>query len=187
MKSLGLSKPHLIVMVGIPGSGKSFFAEHFAETFKAPIISLERLCKDLFKSPTFNKTEEEITNRVADYMLDEMLKTERTVIYDGQSNTRTERDLITKKARNSGYEPLFVWTQTEQIAAKKRAIKPSSDKLPITLEQFEDKLKRFSAPYRTENTIVISGKHTYSSQLKIVLKYLVEPRDQMGDHSVKIN
>jgi len=38
MKSLQLDKPHAIVVIGIQGSGKTFFAEKFATTFKAPYI-----------------------------------------------------------------------------------------------------------------------------------------------------
>ena len=38
MKSLHLSRPHAIMMVGIPGSGKSFFASQYADTFGTPYI-----------------------------------------------------------------------------------------------------------------------------------------------------
>jgi len=38
MKSLHLSRPHAIMMVGLPGSGKSFFASQFAATFDTPYI-----------------------------------------------------------------------------------------------------------------------------------------------------
>lgn len=181
MKPLSLSKPHLIIMVGIPGSGKSFFAEHFADTFKAPIISFHSLRKELFNSPTFSKNEDEIINQVANYMLDEVLKTGRTVVYEGQTDLRTDRNFIAKKSRDAGYEPLFVWVQTEPATARKRAIKPSADKTALSVEQFNAGLKRFSTPHQIEKTIVISGKHTYASQLKIVLKRLVEPRVQISE------
>lgn len=183
MESLSLNKPHLIIMVGIPGSGKSFFAEHFADTFKAPIVSFERLRKELFLSPTLNKSEDEIINRVANYMLDEVLKTGRTVVYDGQTSLRVDRELIVKKTRNAGYEPLFVWVQTELTEAKKRATKPNAGRPTLNTDQFDAKLKRFSAPHQTEKTVVISGKHTYATQLKIILKHLVEPRAQMSEHA----
>lgn len=176
MKSLSLSTPHLIIMVGIPGSGKSFFAEHFAETFNAPIINHGILRHDLFSQPTFGKDEQDIINRVAGHMLHELLKTKRTILYEGATNQRTSRSLLAKKARDAGYEPLFVWVQTESVTAKKRATKPSNGHQFLTVAQFDDQLKQFSAPHQSEKVIVMSGKHTYASQLKIILKHLAGPR-----------
>lgn len=176
MKPSDASKPHLIITVGIPGSGKSFFAEHFAETFQAPIISFEQIRNSAFDHPTFSKEEDEIVNKITDHMLGQVLKTGRTIVYEGKTNQRIDRSNISKKAREAGYEPLFIWVQTDADTAKKRAIKPVAQKPSINSEQFDIKLKRFSAPHRDEKYIVISGKHTYASQLKIVLKNLVAPR-----------
>jgi predicted kinase len=175
MKPLILNRPHLIIMVGIPGSGKSFFAEHFAKTFRAPIISYGQLYKEFDKLPIDNKDKDSVISHVANYMLGEVLKTGLTVLYDGQIYSRTCLDLIAKKARALDYEPLFVWVQTDSATSKNRAIKSNTDKPALTAGQFDQILKQFSPPERTKNIVVISGKHTYTSQLKIVLKYLAEP------------
>lgn len=176
MKSLILNRSHLIVMVGIPGSGKSFFAEHFAETFKAPIISYDRLHTEIFRSSTSSKDDEATISRIANYMLEEVLKTGQTVIFDGKIYSRTSYDLIAKKAQILGYEPLYVWVQTDSDTSKKRALKPNADKIAIISDQFDKALKQFTPPERTKRIVVISGKHTYASQLKIVLKCLAEPQ-----------
>jgi predicted kinase len=176
MKSAETNKPHLIITVGIPGSGKSFFAEHFADIFKAPIISFDLLRRRIFTNPAFNDDEDEIIIRLANHVLDEVLKTKRTVIYEGKTNLRADRVTIGKKAREAGYEPLFVWVQTEPSAAKLRAMKASVEKPAMTSDAFELKLKQFTVPNQAEKAIVISGKHTFASQLKIVLKHLIEPR-----------
>ncbi len=179
MKPPSNSKPHLVVMVGIPGSGKSYFAEHFAGTFKAPIISHDRITKELFGLTVTDTKTTAVINKVAGYLLDEVLKTGRTVVFDGQTDLRTERANIAKKSKDAGYDPLFIWVQTESITAQKRATKRSPDKSVISNDEFDDKLKRFSAPHSSEKPVVISGKHTYNSQLKIVLRHLVEPRAQV--------
>lgn len=175
MKSSILNRPHLIIMVGIPGSGRSFFAEHFAETFKAPIISYDKLQQVLFANSLCDKTSEKMINRVIYYTLGETLKTERTVVLDGPIFSKEINNLISKITKQFNYEPLYVWAQTDPITAKKRALKHTADKPVMSLGQFEELVKQFNPPKRTTNTIVISGKHTYASQLKIVLKYLAEP------------
>lgn len=168
MKSLSLNKPHLIIMVGIPGSGKTFFAEHFSSTFKAPFINLNYLRSNLFTNPTFSEQEDQITKNVSDYMLDEILKTNQTIIYEGLSDRRAERIEIVRKAREAGYESLLIWVQTEPMTAKKRATTKTSDN-HMSSDVFNEKIKRFSPPHSSEKAIVISGKHTYTSQLKIAL------------------
>jgi len=175
MKPLSSSNPHLIIMVGIPGAGKSFFAEHFADTFKAPIVSFNKLRKTIFPEPSFSKPEDDLINQISNYMLDELLKVKQSILYEGPTSTRVERISIAKKARDAGFEPLFIWVQIEPATAKKRSIKVSPDNQMLNSDQFDIRLKRFVPPVPTEKVIVISGKHTYASQLKIVLKNLVEP------------
>lgn len=182
MRTLSLNKPHLIVMVGIPGAGKSFFADHFAQTFNAPIVSYDQIRSELYNKPTYSDDEQEIVGRVASHMLQELFKSERTILYDGPSDLRTERSAIAKLAREEGYETLFVWVQTESNSAKKRAIKSSKGRVSSSSD-FDAIIKKFSAPHITERALVISGKHTYASQLKITLKRLVEPRASLAGES----
>ncbi|MCX6728663.1 MAG: ATP-binding protein [Candidatus Saccharibacteria bacterium] len=186
MKPAETIKPHLIIMIGIPSSGKSFFAEHFAETFKAPIVSYDILRKEFFKEPTFSTDEDDMIRKVSNYILSEFLKTKKTVIFEGQTNLRAERFEIAKGARSAGYEPLFIWVQTETMTARKRATKANHDKPALTDDEFDAKLKKFNSPNKNEQFIVISGKHTYASQLKIVLKHLIQPRPELNEQKIRL-
>lgn len=181
MKPLSLNKPHLIVMVGIPGSGKSFFVERFAETFNAPLISHEKIRSQLYSQPTFSDQEDRTISQITDYMLDELLKTKQTILFEGASWSRAARQELSKKAAAEGYRTMLVWIQTELSTARSRATRRGRDKTPLSAEQFDHKVKHFSNPAPDEKAIVISGKHTYASQLKIVLKKLTEPRARLED------
>jgi predicted kinase len=169
MKSLQLPTPRLIIMVGIPGSGKTFFGEHFAKTFGAPYVSEY----DLIEQAAIDR---EAANLVGQSLLHELLKTQRTFVFDGTTGARHERQELAKHAKDAGYAPLFVWVQTESAAARMRAQKRSHHG-GLSDDQFDTIIKHFSPPHTSEKAVVISGKHTYPSQLKIVLKRLVEPRD----------
>ena len=155
-------------MVGIPGSGKSFFAEHFSKTFNAPMVSEE------FLNSIVSSKEQTIVS-VSEYILNELFKTNQTLVYDGDATTRTGRQSFAKLAKSRGYEPLFIWVQTESVSAKQRATK--SGKInTLTSEEFNDAIKKFTPPNASEKAIVISGKHTYASQLKIVLTRIASER-----------
>lgn len=166
MKSLSLSQPHLIVITGVKGSGKTFFAEKFAETFHAPYISHDRIAKLI--------AEEKIIEHLITYQLEELLKTKQPIVIDGLATTRTERAELAKKAREAGYDTLLIWVQTDKDTAKSRAVRAS--KKQIDPDTYEQLAKRFTAPHAIEKPVVISGKHTYASQAKVVLKRLTAPR-----------
>lgn len=162
MKPLTPTTPHVIIMVGIPGSGKTHFAEHFAKTFSAPYVNQAAL-KQI--SDTTDTHAAELSN----YVLEELLKTHRTIIYEGPTHLRSVRQALIRKITNAGYEPFLVWVQTESSEAMHRTLKANRS---LDAQAYEALLKSFQRPAPSENAVVISGKHTYSSQVKMVLKRL---------------
>ena len=176
MESLHTNKPHLLIMVGIPGSGKSFFAEHFSGYFSAPIISSELIRKELFNSPNYSKDEELAISKISNYLLIEIMKTNKTIVYRANTETRQERSNIYSICKENGYIPLVIWVQTDIINSKKRITKIASGNNDM-LDYFEHKLVKFNPPIVSEKAVVISGKHTFDSQLKIVLKHLANSNE----------
>lgn len=171
MKSLSLTKPHVIILIGIPGSGKTFFAQQFAETFNAPYIHLEQILR-------LSGTSATAARKLADYQLRELLKTKQSIIIEGLVETRVERTALMRTLESAGYGLLLVWVQTDPVTAQQRATKRGNGKTNhiLTLDQFDRLSKRFVAPSSVEPSLVISGKHTYASQARVVLKKLSAPR-----------
>lgn len=178
MKSLSLAKPHMIIMAGIPGSGKSFFADKFAETFGAPFVSHDRIAAIVDIPP-------EIIAKLLYAEIDELLKTRQSFIVDGAATTRTERGELAKKARAGGYETLTIWVQTDPATARDRAIRKARQQdIQLTPDDHDRRAKRFTPPHAGEKPVVISGKHTYASQAKVVLKRLTAPRAAISTHDI---
>lgn len=183
MKSLSLTKPLVLMVIGIPGAGKSFFSRQFSDTFGAPLVSYDILRTELYSEEPHNKQQVEIVSKIANIQFSELLKTNKTIIIDGLGDTRKERVDIRKIALDAGYDTLIVWVQTDNATAEYRSLKRSKrrkdDEFNISLshEQFTTLEKRFTPPSDSDKYIVISGKHTYATQAKIVLKKLVAPRE----------
>lgn len=171
MKSLSLSRPRVIIMAGIPGSGKTFFAEQFAITFHAPYIHRDKVVELLGKD---DKRIEDIIN----YQLTELVKTKQSIIIETNVQSRAERGELMRKVRQAGYESLLVWVQTDPQTAKNRYKKANSGR-----DDYEKLLKRFIPPIAVEKPVVISGKHTYATQARILLKKLSEPRVEIATHA----
>jgi predicted kinase len=182
MKPMTLATPHLVIMVGIPGSGKTFFAERFASTFNAPYLSAAKLSASLDIS-----IGQDSAVSLSNYILEELLKTGQTVVYDGTVDSRASRAALAKIAKDKGYSPLLVWVQTESASAKLRSTKQRKDTSYLTSDEFDSAIRRFTPPNASEKAVVISGKHTYPSQLKIVLKRLALGRAQgIDNHSPRV-
>ena len=179
MKSLSLSKPHMIIIVGIAGAGKSFFANQFAQTFQAPLVSRSVILDSLHGHGLPSNVQEDISNTLIQTSVQELLKTKQSIIIDANCNTRTDRAELVRAARSAGYEPLLIWVQTEPLTAKQRVTRPNRQhQTParMTPEEHDAAVRKFTTPNTAEKAIVISGKHTYASQAKIVLTKLAKPR-----------
>lgn len=167
MKSLSLNQPHAIIMVGIPGSGKTTFAEKFAHTFNAPFVDIDQILA--------RARDETAADELLLLHLKEIMRTKSSLIIEADASSRVRRTELSKFLRDNNYQPLYVWVQTDVETAKQRSAR-SKKLLP---EEHASALRQFSAPHESEKAVVISGKHTYASQAKIILKRLsVERADQ---------
>lgn len=164
MKSLSLTPPHVIAMVGIPGAGKTQFAKSFADTFAAPFISRHQydvLTGDLA-----------IQKKATLYLLREVMKTKQSIVFEGMTDQLADREELVLFAKKHNYKVVFIWTQADSKMAKKRTSKKyiSGD--------YDYLLSRFEAPNEKEKYIVISGHHTYGTQVRAVLNKLTESRKE---------
>lgn len=166
MKSLQLSRPYLLLAIGIPGAGKSAFASKFAQTFNTPFIDYVELAGLVKDEKTFTK--------VADYVMKQLLLTKNTIVLDGLGDKAADRKQLIEIAQKNGYTPLFIWVQTEPSTAEQRVARGKGAKM--TIEQFDNGILQFQNPTKGEPVLVISGRHTYASQARAVLKRLASDR-----------
>lgn len=188
MKSLSLSTPKLVVLVGIPGSGKTYFGDKFSDTFGAPYINTSAIRQTLTDQPTYSSDEQYVVDMLSLLQLGELFKTRKTILFEGNTSARTHRTHIAKLAKEHGYEALFVWVQTDPATSQKRATRTTrgSKHLTIPLDLFERLSASFEDLDKTETSAVISGRHTYASQARTVLKRLVDQPAAVATHGNQV-
>ncbi|MBC7512789.1 AAA family ATPase [Candidatus Saccharibacteria bacterium] len=164
MKSLQLDKPHAVVVIGIQGSGKTFFAKKFAETFNAPFLE-----ESLFFDNAIDST---AASNILNVTLTELLKTGRSIVIEQSLSSRVGRTDLTKLLRTAGYVPLFVWVQVDLDTAMTRAYRTAR----ISQDDYKAAMRKFTPPHASERPLVVSGKYTFATQAKAVLKKLSAPR-----------
>lgn len=172
-----------MIVVGLPGAGKSFFARQFAEMFGTACVSSDRIRYELFANPQYTTDENEIVARVGEYMAGELAKTGRSFIIDGGHNTKAARAQVEQLAKANGYKTLIIWVQTDPGAAKMRSLKRNPKKIDdlynpsLSSTQYDVFAQRFAPPTK-EQYVVISGMHAYSTQARTVLKKLAAPHTE---------
>lgn len=176
MKHLELSPPLLIIVMGLPGSGKSFFGRQFAEEYALPRISEDVIRYELFEKPQFNNDEADIIERIFNYALSQVVVTGETVICEGSYLKTKQRKNLATIAKTNGYKTLTVWLQTDLETSMKRAAtrdrRNPDNKLAFeintaTFNKIKAELQR---PSEKEPFVVISGKHAFKSQCLTVLR-----------------
>jgi len=181
MDKATMSSPLVIVIVGLPGSGKSFFATQFATSLDAALISEDKIRWMLFSHHAYSDNENTVVKQVANMIMSELFKTKKTFVLDGGYNDRVSRTALNATAKKAGYCVLTVVVQTDVPTAKQRSINRNAKKAGDVHKQslsdglFESQSKKYQAPLAIDKTaVVISGKHTYSTQARVVLKKILE-------------
>lgn len=166
MKSLQLQKPHLLVVIGLPGSGKSFFASQFSANFSAPYLDYEEYRRLIGNDLT--------AARLASNTLAQLIRTRQTIIIEGIGSSADDRHEIALIAKKNDYGVLYIWVQTEPQTALRRAM--NAKDFPISQHEFTERAGHFEILQKADAFIVISGRHTYATQARAVLKKLIIDR-----------
>lgn len=183
MKSLDSSTPAVIMVTGLPGTGKTFFATRFAKTFGIAVVSIDKIRWTLFANHTYSDNENAMVQQVANLIVTELLKTQKSFVVDGGFNTEIEREEFISRFTKAGFRVVIVVVQVDDSTAKLRSAKRSAKdpenryKQSLSSEEFEEQVARYEMPRIDKKTVVISGKHTYPTQARNVLGKLLETKD----------
>lgn len=156
------TKPRAILVFGAPASGKTTFCEKFSKQFRAPYYNLTEIENDL----GFDRAK-------MLQVLDLIAKTGQNFIVEGELNTEQDREEIKKLLRQNGYTPSLIWIQTDINTIKTR-LKVRLKSVEKAKAEYDKKIAELEAPAEDENPIVLSGKHTFETQLTHVLSRMAE-------------
>ena len=140
--------------------GKSTFAKQFADQFNATFYDLDAL-----------KREHSLSRALVLLLVSQIAKTGATLVLEGGNATERDRRELNEILRAAGYAPALVWLQTD-VATIKSRLKVRLKSVEEAKTVYESRIKTLEAPSELENPIVLSGKHTYPTQLKQVLTQL---------------
>ena len=163
-----MNRPSLILLVGIPGSGKTTYAEKYIEENPNTVyLSSDKIRKELWGDEATQGDNNEVFSLMQSRAIT-ALNNGQSVVYDATNVTRKDRSyIITLCPKFAKIECHIIWapieTCIERDAARERT---------VGKEVIDRMLKRFQAPYYDEgiDEIIVkryhvSNEYTYDNNI----------------------
>lgn len=116
----------IIIVSGLPGSGKSFFAELLAEKIDADYINSDRLRKELFPNRTYSDHEKASVYAAMLKSMEEAIGNGSNLVIDATFHKKATRQLFTKKVKGNIHF-IEVWADEPIIKERLKESRPYSD------------------------------------------------------------
>lgn len=159
----------IVVVTGLPGSGKSFFASRLATAIHADYISSDKLRKKIIKRRTYSIKEKDL---VYDEMMKEMrngVKQNKNLVLDATFYKRETRNKF-KEETTDADKIVFIEIIADEALIRKRLQSPREDSeadftvYKIIQQQWE--------PIKGEHLILQSANDNIESMLEKAITYL---------------
>ena len=152
-------------------------ARQIADTFKVALVSTDRLRSELFDNPVYDTQENQLVEHLASFMTSEFLSAGVGVVFDGDNSRISQRRKLRELVRKYGAENILIWIQLDIDTAfgrtQRRDRRTLDDK--FAQEHTQDSFDRIAHSMQnpqSENYVVISGKHTFTTQKNAILSKL---------------
>lgn len=141
-----MNRPSLVLIVGIPGSGKTTYAEKYIKEHSNTIhISSDRIRAELWGNEAIQGDNNEVFSLMQSRAID-ALNNGRSVVYDATNVTRKDRSyIISLCPKFAKIECHIIWAPIETCIER-----DSARERTVGKEVIDRMLKRFQAPYYDE-------------------------------------
>lgn len=114
------AQPSIIVVSGLPGTGKSYFCRRLAERLPFLILESDALRKQLFKVPTYSAEESAYLFRAIYQVIEDLLKKGIPIILDATNLEERHRERLYNIAERLKAKLILVSVQAPPELVEKR-------------------------------------------------------------------
>jgi predicted kinase len=123
-------KPPLIVVSGLPGTGKSFFCSKLAERLSFLILASDALRKILFPFPQYKENENKRLFSACHVLIEELLRKGIPVIFDATNLLEHHREYLYRAAERAGAKLILVWVEAPTEVVRQRLLAREKTAMP---------------------------------------------------------
>lgn len=160
----------IIVVFGLPGTGKSYFASQLADRLMAAYLSTDEIRKQIIPDPEYTPEEK---LRVYEEVVDQMLTISPHYAYsviDGTFFLASLRKLIRNEAKRAGFKVTFieVTADEELVRQRLRKSRENSDADFTVYQRIKDSFE----PFREEHLILRSSDENLADMINEALIFI---------------
>lgn len=125
-----VSRPFVILISGLPGTGKSYFSRLLSERLPAVILESDALRKALVARPSYAWLESRRLFMACQQLVEDLLTQGIAVIYDATNLLESHREETYQIARRTGAKLVIVWLEAppelvwERMEGRLRGLDP---------------------------------------------------------------
>ncbi len=112
--------PVLVMLSGLPGTGKSYLARKLCERVPFVVVESDFVRKTLFNPPTYSPRESALVHRVCHILIDRLLKKGLRVIFDATNLSEVHREYIYRLAERNNARLVIVQTVAPEEVVRAR-------------------------------------------------------------------
>lgn len=112
--------PVLILVSGLPGTGKSYFSRKLSEQLPSVIVESDALRKKLVPSPVYSAEESQRLFTASHRLIDELLGRNISVIVDATNLVEYHREFLYRIAERHKTKLIIVWVQAPKELVRER-------------------------------------------------------------------
>lgn len=125
-----VSYPVLVVISGLPGSGKSYFSRKLAEQLPSVIVESDAVRKALFPLPNYGEAESHRVFLVCHHLIYDLLQRGRSVILDATNLEESNREQLYRIADSVRAKTVIVRVEAPEEVIKERLERRQAEPTP---------------------------------------------------------
>lgn len=156
----------LIVVTGLPGTGKTTIAESLAKEIDAVVFSTDKIRKMIFEKPVYNEEDKRIVYDELFSLTGKYLASRKNVILDGTFYTKALRQSAKEVGKTFFENVYFVYCETPEELLKER-IDKRKDKFSDADYSVYLKMKKIFEEFE-DDVIIIDTSNPVNTNIDII-------------------
>ena len=166
------SRPALILISGLPGTGKSHLSRLIAQALPVAVISTDFVRKTLFPRPTYSAEESAFVYQVCHALIESLLSSGHRIVFDGTNLVESNREVLYRLADRAQARLIIVRVVAPDHVALDRLAGRASNKDPADWSDADElvyeRMKPTEQPIRRNHFVVDTSKDVGGAVARIV-------------------